>query len=145
MASRDDRNRWLLRSKDFIDLHYADKLLVADVARIAHLSPAHFARSFRQAFGETPHEYIMSRRLERAAFLLRHTDYPVSRICSEVGLRSVGSFTTAFGKVFGESPASYRGQSDVFSFLAFVPSCVGESWDRPRVRQIREDATSPPG
>src|SRR6516225_8133938 len=102
MPSRDDRNRWLLRAKDFIDTHYADKLLVDDVAQIAHLSSAHFARSFRHAFGETPHEYVMSRRLERAAFLLRHTDYSVARICSEVGLRSVGSFTTAFRNVFGK-------------------------------------------
>jgi AraC-like DNA-binding protein len=143
VASRDDRNRWLLRAKDFIDLHYADKLLVDDVAKVAHLSSAHFARSFRHAFGETPHEYIMSRRLERAAFLLRHTDYPVARICSEVGLRSVGSFTTAFRNVFGETPASYRGQRDAFSFLAFVPSCVAESWDRPKIRRIREASTPP--
>jgi AraC-like DNA-binding protein len=143
LESRDDRNRWLLRAKDYIDLHYADKLLVADVAQIAHLSSAHFARSFQHAFGETPHEYVMSRRLERAAFLLRHTDYPVWRICSEVGLRSVGSFTTAFRNVFGETPASYRGQRDAFSFLAFVPSCVAESWDRPKMRRIREVAAPP--
>jgi AraC-like DNA-binding protein len=113
------------------------------VAQIAHLSSAHFARSFRHAFGETPHEYVMSRRLERAAFLLRHTDYSVARICSEVGLRSVGSFTTAFRNVFGKTPAAYRGQRDLFSFLAFVPSCVAESWDRPKIRRIREDAAPP--
>jgi AraC-like DNA-binding protein len=118
---------------------------VEDVAQIAHLSRAHFARSFRHAFGETPHEYIMSRRLERAAFLLRHTDYPVARICSEVGLRSVGSFTTAFGSVFGETPASYRGERDVFSFLAFVPSCVAESWEGPKKRRIREVPAPPVG
>jgi AraC-like DNA-binding protein len=144
VASRDDRNRWLLRAKDFIDVHYADKLLVDDVAQIAHLSPAHFARSFQRAFGETPHAYIMSRRLERAASLLRHTDYPVARICTEVGLRSVGSFTTAFRNVFGKTPACYRGERDAFSFLAFVPSCVAESWDRPKIRRIREGAAPPP-
>lgn len=143
MAPGDDRNRWLLRAKDFVDLHYADRLLVEDVARVAHLSSAHFARSFQRAFGETPHQYIMSRRLERAAFLLRHTDYPVARICSEVGLRSVGSFTTVFRNVFGETPASYRGQRNAFSFLAFVPTCVAEAWERPRMRRIREVARAP--
>ncbi len=143
MATRDDRNRWLLRAKDYIDLHYADTLLVEEVARVAHLSSAHFARSFQHAFGETPHVYIMSRRLERAAYLLRHTDYPVARICFEVGLRSVGSFTTAFRNVYGETPTSYRGQHDMFSLLAFVPSCIAESWDRPKMRRIREDRAPP--
>jgi AraC-like DNA-binding protein len=81
--------------------------------------------------------------LERAAMLLRHTDYPVARICTEVGLRSVGSFTTAFRNVFGKTPASYRGERDAFSFLAFVPSCVAESWDRPKFRRIREEQAPP--
>jgi len=145
VASRDNHNRWLLRARDFIDTHYADRLLVDDLARIAHLSPAHFARSFQRAFGETPHQYVMSRRLERAAFLLRHTDYTVARICSDVGLRSVGSFTTAFRNTFGETPSTYRGDQAAFSFLAFVPSCVAEAWERPRMRRIEEDAAAPAG
>ena len=100
--------RHLLRAKDLIDARYREPLDVAALARAAHLSPAHFSREFRRAFGETPHQYLLTRRLERAAALLRNTDYAVADICLKVGLRSVGSFTTSFGRVFGLSPTAYR-------------------------------------
>src|SRR5438309_7158779 len=93
--------RHLLRAKDLIDARYRDPLDVAALARAAHLSPAHFSREFRRAFGETPHQYLLTRRLERAASLLRTTDRTISDVCFTVGLRSVGSFTTSFRRVYG--------------------------------------------
>src|ERR671912_708368 len=96
--------RHLLRAKDLADARYFEPLAVADLARAARLSPAHFAREFRRTFGETPHQYLLTRRLERAASLLRSTDRSVAEICLTVGLRSVGSFTTSFGKAYGMSP-----------------------------------------
>src|SRR6202163_158844 len=92
--------RHLLRAKDLIDARYRDPLDVPALARAARLSPAHFSREFRRAFGETPHQYLLTRRLERAAALLRSTDRTVSDICFTVGLSSVGSFTTSFGKTY---------------------------------------------
>src|SRR6476620_10173717 len=90
--------RHLLRAKDLIDRRYRDPLDVPALARAAHLSPAHFSREFRREFGETPHRYLLTRRLERAAALLRTTDRSVTDICLTVGLRSLGSFTTSFGR-----------------------------------------------
>src|SRR5918912_687037 len=100
--------RYVLRAKDRIDARYHDELDVATLARIAHVSPAHFTREFRRAFGETPHQYLLTRRLERAAALLRGTDLSVADICLAVGLRSIGSFTTSFRRVYGMSPTQYR-------------------------------------
>ena len=100
--------RHLLRAKDLIDARYREPLDVPALARAAHLSPAHFSREFRRAFGETPHQYLLTRRLERAAALLRNTDRTVADICFTVGLRSVGSFTTSFGRAYGRSPTAYR-------------------------------------
>ena len=100
--------RHLLRAKDLIDARYRDPLDVAALARAAHVSPAHFSREFKSAFGETPHQYLLTRRLERAAELLRNTDHSVAAVCFSVGLNSVGSFTTSFGKIFGLSPTAYR-------------------------------------
>ena len=93
--------RHLLRARDLIDARYAEPLDVDALARAAHASPAHFSRQFKRAFGETPHQYLLTRRLERAAALLRGTDHSVARICAEVGLASVGSFTTSFKRAFG--------------------------------------------
>ena len=100
--------RHLLRAKDLADARYFEPLAVADMARAAGLSPAHFSREFRRAFGEPPHSYLLTRRLERAAALLRTTDYRVVEICFAVGLRSVGSFTTNFTRTYGCSPTAYR-------------------------------------
>src|ERR687884_1298924 len=100
--------RHLLRAKDLADARYAEPLDVDDMAAAAGLSRAHFSREFRRAFGESPHAYLLTRRLERAASLLRFTDRSVAEICFSVGLRSVGSFTTSFGRMFGMSPTAYR-------------------------------------
>src|SRR5712671_5699413 len=100
--------RHLLRAKDLIDARYREPLDVPTLARAARLSPAHFSREFRRTFGETPHQYLLTRRLERAAALLRNTDRSIADICFAVGLRSVGSFTTSFGRTFRQTPAAYR-------------------------------------
>jgi AraC-like DNA-binding protein len=123
--------RHLLRARDLADRRYAEPLDVPDLARAARLSPAHFSREFVRAFGETPHRYLLTRRLERAAGLLRTTDRSVADICMTVGLRSVGSFTTSFGRMYGLSPTAYRARYPPASERARVPSCVLRAWGRP--------------
>ena len=123
--------RHLMRARDLADRRYAEPLDVPELARAARLSPAHFSREFRRAFGETPHRYLLTRRLERAAALLRSTDRSVADICMTVGLRSVGSFTTSFGRVYGLSPTAYRATYPPASDRARVPSCVLRAWGRP--------------
>src|SRR5690349_3178036 len=100
--------RHLLRAKDLADARYADPLGVDDMAAAAGLSRAHFSREFRRAFGESPHAYLLTRRLERAASMLRFTDRSVADICFSVGLSSVGSFTSSFTRTYGLSPTAYR-------------------------------------
>src|ERR1700741_5421083 len=100
--------RHLLRAKDLADSRYSEPLGVDDMARAAGLSRFHFSREFRRAFGESPHAYLLTRRLERAAALLRTTDRSVTEICLSVGLQSLGSFTTSFTRTFGMSPSAYR-------------------------------------
>src|SRR5438045_3975870 len=100
--------RHLLRAKDLADARFAEPLGVDDLAAAAGLSRAHFSREFRRAFGVAPHAYLLTRRLERAAALLRTTDRAVAEICVDVGLASVGSFTTSFRRMFGASPTAYR-------------------------------------
>src|SRR5690242_6523932 len=100
--------RHLLRAKDFADAHYAEPLEVADLAGVAGLSRAHFSREFRRAFGVSPHAYLLTRRLERAAALLRKTDRSVAEVCLDVGLQGVGSFTTSFKRAYGKTPTEYR-------------------------------------
>ena len=123
--------RHLMRARDLADRRYAEPLDVPELARTARLSPAHFSREFARAFGETPHRYLLTRRLERAAALLRTTDRSVADICMTVGLRSVGSFTTSFGRVYGLSPTAYRATYPPASDRARVPSCVLRAWGRP--------------
>jgi AraC-like DNA-binding protein len=130
--------RHLLRAKDLIDARYREPLEVPTLARAAHLSPAHFSREFRRAFGETPHRYLLTRRLERAAALLRNTDYSVADICLEIGLRSVGSFTTSFTQTFGVCPTAYRTVHPPAT-RARIPTCVLLAWARPQSSSFRED------
>lgn len=132
-------SRRLLRAKDFIDARYAQPLLVSDVARAAHMSGAHFARQFRAAFGETPHQYLSSRRLERAASLLRNTDYSVADICLTVGWASVGSFTSAFGRAYGATPTRYRAEHLPSLLARVIPPCVLHVIERPKLSRIEED------
>jgi AraC-like DNA-binding protein len=134
-----------LRAKDLVDARYREPLDVPALARAAHLSTAHFSREFSRAFGETPHKYLLSRRLERAAALLRNTDRSVSDICLAVGLRSVGSFTTSFGKAYGRSPTAYRAAHPPAAVRARIPTCVQLVWARPQASSFREDSSEPPG
>jgi AraC-like DNA-binding protein len=129
--------RHLMRAKDLVDRRYAEPLDVPALARAARLSPAHFSREFRRAFGETPHRYLLTRRLERAADLLRTTDRSVADICMTVGLRSVGSFTTSFGRMFGASPTAYRATHPPAADRARIPSCVLRAWGRPPHAPLR--------
>src|SRR4051812_30078305 len=136
--------RHLLRAKDLADARYFEPLDVADLARAAGLSRAHFSREFRRAFGEPPHVYLLTRRLERAAALLRTTDRSVAEICLAVGLQSVGSFTTSFGRIHGMSPTAYRAAFPPASHLARVPACVVRAHARPQHRTFREDSRGVP-
>ena len=137
-------SRHLLRAKDLADGRYADPLTVVDLAAAARLSPAHFSREFRRAFGESPHQYLLTRRLERAATLLRSTDWSVARVCVSVGLSSVGSFTVSFRRMFGLTPTAYRAAHPPAAEVARVPACVVRAWGRPQVRTFREDGAPPP-
>ena len=132
--------RHLVRARDLVDARYAEPLTVADLARAAGLSPAHFSREFRRTFGEPPHVYLLTRRLERAAALLRTTDMSVADICMAVGLTSVGSFTTSFTRLYGRSPTAYRRAYPPAASLALVPPCVLRFHGRPQHRTFREDA-----
>jgi len=137
--------RHLLRAKDLADARYSDPLDVGDLAGAAGLSQAHFSREFRRAFGEPPHAYLLTRRLERAAALLRGTDRSVADICFSVGLRSVGSFTTSFTRTFGVSPTAYRAAYPPAAHRARVPACVLRFYGRPQHRTFREDSAEARG
>jgi AraC-like DNA-binding protein len=130
-------SRHLLRAKDLIDARYRDALDVPTLARAARLSPAHFSREFRRAFGDTPHQYLLTRRLERAAALLRNTDRSVADVCFTVGLRSVGSFTTSFRRAYGVTPAAYRAAHPPAATRARIPTCVLLAHARPVPAQRR--------
>src|SRR3954454_7754953 len=131
--------RHLLRARDLIDSRYFEALDVPRLAQAARLSPAHFSREFRREFGETPHQYLLTRRLERAAELLRMTDRSVADICFTVGLKSVGSFTTSFGRAYGRSPTVYRADFPPAASHARVPSCIIRAYARPRSSTFGED------
>jgi AraC-like DNA-binding protein len=131
--------RHLVRAKDLADARYREPLDVATLARAARMSPAHFSREFRRAFGETPHQYLLTRRLERAAALLRSTDRSVAEICLAVGLRSVGSFTTSFGRAFGLSPTAYRAEHPPAADRVRIPTCILRTYARPQSSTFRED------
>jgi AraC-like DNA-binding protein len=125
----EDRNRRLLRARDAMDRAYAEPLDVRSVAAVAHVSPAHFIRSFRGVFGETPHRYLQRRRVERSMFLLRETDRSVTDICFDVGFTSLGTFSRTFRHIVGETPSAYRqGHGPIVA-----PHCVQLAAMRPRL------------
>jgi AraC-like DNA-binding protein len=124
----EESNRRMLRARDAMDRDYAKPLDIPTFARIACVSEAHFIRTFRATFGETPHRYLQRRRVERAMFLLRETDRSVSEICLDVGFTSLGTFGRTFQGILGESPTAYRaGAAD----LRAVPACFARAWTRP--------------
>src|SRR3954449_218780 len=130
--------RHLLRAKDFADSRYSEPIEVADMAGAAGLSKAHFSREFRRTFGESPHHYLLSRRLERAASLLRMTDWTVGEICVSVGLSSVGSFTTTFTGTYAQTPTKYRGNQPPVALAARVPSCFVRTYLRPQTARFKK-------
>jgi AraC-like DNA-binding protein len=125
----EDLNRRLLRARDAMDRAYAEPLDVRSVAAVAHVSPAHFIRSFRSVFGETPHRYLQRRRVERSMFLLRETDRSVTEICFDVAFTSLGTFSRTFRQIVGETPSAYRrGHGPIVA-----PHCVQLAAMRPRM------------
>jgi transcriptional regulator GlxA family with amidase domain len=123
----EEQNRRLLRARDAMDRDYAEPLDIRALARIALVSEAHFIRTFRATFGETPNRYLQRRRVERAMFLLRSTDRSVTDICLDVGFSSLGTFSRVFSGIVGEPPSAYRGRGP----LPAVPSCFARAWLRP--------------
>ncbi|MGH1564462.1 helix-turn-helix domain-containing protein [Mumia sp. DW29H23] len=126
-SASEDQNRRMLRARDAMDRDYASPLDVAALARIAYVSEAHFIRTFRDTFGETPHRYLQRRRIERAMRLMRETERPVTQICLDVGFTSLGTFSRTFTAVVGESPTAYRRRARPY----VAPSCFTRSWTRP--------------
>ena len=135
--------RHLLRAKDLADARYFEPLDVDDMAAAAGLSRGHFSREFNRAFGESPHHYLLTRRLERAAALLRDTDRSVADVCMSVGLRSVGSFTTSFKRTYGASPTAYRAKFPPAASRAMVPGCVVRVFGRPKTARLEKTAGRP--
>jgi AraC-like DNA-binding protein len=127
----EDRNRRMLRTRDAMDRAFAQPLDIPTLARVAHVSPAHFSRQFRAVFGETPHRYLQRRRVERAMELLRETESPVTEICFDVGFNSLGTFSRTFRAIVGESPSAYRARFGAGSAAQCVPACWAMAWTRP--------------
>jgi transcriptional regulator GlxA family with amidase domain len=127
----------LRRARDTMDRDYASPLDVPALARVALMSPGHFSRSFRAAYGETPYSYLMTRRIERAKTLLRRGDLSVTEVCFAVGCTSLGSFSTRFTELVGESPSAYRARNHDEG--AAIPPCVLSTHTRP----VRNREASP--
>jgi AraC-like DNA-binding protein len=143
----EDTNLRMLRARDAMDRAYAEPLDIPALARVAYVSEAHFIRTFRATFGETPHRYLQRRRVERAMFLLRSSDASVTEICLETGFSSLGTFSRTFTEIVGESPTAYRERGP----LQPVPSCFAMAWTRPsshasgkaRTEQFRRSGRPP--
>ena len=135
--------RHLLRGKDLADARYSEAIEVADMASAAGLSKAHFSREFHRTFGESPHHYLLTRRLERAASLLRMTDWTVGEICVSVGLQSLGSFTSSFKRTFEQTPTEYRASQPPAELAARVPSCVLRTYLRPQAARFKKTGGRP--
>src|SRR5215216_8011368 len=135
--------RHLLRARDLADARYFEPLGVDDLARAAGLSRAHFSREFRAAFGESPHSYLLTRRMERAAALLRNTDRSVADVCLSVGLQSIGSFTSSFKRTYGVSPTAYRAAFPSPADSALVPGCVVRFYGRPNTAHLEKTRHRP--
>jgi AraC-like DNA-binding protein len=133
-----------VRARDLADARYFEPLDVDDLARAAGLSRAHFSREFRRAFGDSPHAYLLTRRLERSAALLRTTDRTVADICFSVGLQSLGSFTSSFTRTYGVTPTAYRATFPPASRLALIPTCVMRAYSRPQRSTFGEDTRPEP-
>jgi len=136
--------RNLLRAKDLADARYFEPLGVEDLARVAGFSRAHFIREFRRTFGEAPHAYLLTRRLERAASLLRNTARSVAEIWVSVGLSSIGSFTSSFRRMYGLTPTAYGATFPPAAYQARLPSRVVRAYARPKRRTFREDTPHVP-
>ena len=135
----EDSNRRMLRARDVMDRQYAEPLDVPTLARVAHVSEAHFIRTFRATFGETPNRYLQRRRIERAMFLLRSRETTVTDVCMAVGFSSLGTFSRVFAAVVGESPSVYRRRGP----LGPVPSCFVMAWLRPGFDTAGSEKPSP--
>jgi AraC-like DNA-binding protein len=120
-------NRRMLRARDAMDRAYAGPLDIRALAKVASVSEAHFVRTFRATFDETPHRYLQRRRVERAMFLLRESDRSVTDICFEVGFNSLGTFSRTFHDIVGVTPLAYRAQGGPLA----VPTCFTMAWMRP--------------
>lgn len=127
----EDRNRRMLRARDTMDRAFSQPLDVPTLARVAHVTPAHFSRQFRATFGETPHRYLQRRRVERATELLRETDQSVTEICFGVGFNSLGTFSRTFRAIVGEAPSAYRARFSGEGGALRVPACWAMAWMRP--------------
>jgi AraC-like DNA-binding protein len=123
----EESNRRMLRARDAMDREYARPLNVAALARVTHTSEAHFIRTFKATFGETPHRYLQRRRVERAMFVLRQTDRSVTEISLDVGFLSLGTFSRTFREIVGQSPTEFRNSGEAVA----VPTCFAMAWSRP--------------
>src|ERR1700734_2565112 len=131
--------RHLLRARDLADHRYAERIGVGELAAAAGLSRAHFSREFSRAFGESPKAYLMTRRLERAAALLRTTDRSVNEICLDAGLVGLGSFPTSFKPHFNKTPTEYRAGFPPAAAHVIIPACYVHLYGRPQHSINRED------